>query len=115
MGMQADTPDTRLDNQQEAYRVLGGILERTRRDKLPPISWMLGDGGAGPLLVGRCEASDPIRRQEDFHAWQVAIGAETWPKGIRRPDGVHLHASKNDYDGVMITLAAHISAEEIDA
>ncbi|WP_433254446.1 hypothetical protein ACQPYK_12760 [Streptosporangium sp. CA-135522] len=113
--MVEDISNTSIVYQQEAYRALGGIIERTLQENLPVISWMLGDGGVGPLLVGECHAADPIKRQEDFYTWQAAIGAEAWPNGIKRMGGVHLHASTKDYDGVAVTLSADISAEELDA
>ncbi|MFI0424581.1 hypothetical protein [Spongiactinospora sp. 9N601] len=105
--------DERLSAQREAYRALGNLLERTGREELPPISWTISDGGTGPLLVGQCFASDPIQRQQDFYAWQAAIGAEPWPDGIKRSESIHMHAAKSDYDGVTVTLSADISAEEM--
>ncbi|MDF5751945.1 hypothetical protein [Spongiactinospora sp. TRM90649] len=111
--MAAAEENDKLNSQQEAYRALGNLLERTGREDLPTITWMIGDGGAGPVVAGECHASDPIQRERDFYAWQSALGAVTWPDGIKRPGGIHLHAAKSDYEGVAVTVSADIRADEM--
>ncbi|GHH66591.1 hypothetical protein GCM10017673_12370 [Streptosporangium violaceochromogenes] len=92
---------------------LGRLLERADAEQLPAIPWTITDGCSGPTLVGECVATDPIQRRDDFEAWRCALGAEAWPGGLRRGKSVHLHASINDEEGVSISIAAEVLAEEM--
>ncbi|WP_406319128.1 hypothetical protein OHA77_17640 [Streptosporangium sp. NBC_01639] len=102
----------RRGSQQRAYATLGALLDRAGAEQLPVISWTITDGGSGPTLVGECNATDPIQRQDDFEVWRHALGAEAWPNGLRREGRVHLHAATTNEEGVVINIAADVFDEE---
>lgn len=100
--------------QQRAHVALGRLLNRARVERLPVIEWMISatGTGAGPAIVGRCEATDPAQRVRDFQSWQDALGADPWPNGIERGANLHLHAHVDDYEGADVVIVTDIHASE---
>lgn len=62
--------------QQQAYRVLGQLLDDAAAHNLPPLEWRIAAFAAH--LTGRCTAyPGPHRRRGDFEAWCTHLGART--------------------------------------
>lgn len=98
--------------QQQAVRVLAGLLERAGREGLPPISWTVSSAGA--QLVGRCDEFDAVRQRAAFEAWRRALGAPARPE---RTDGfgmTRLAALRERFDGLVgvVLLAETTTSEE---
>jgi hypothetical protein len=115
-GYRTITTAEKIAWQRQAAALLGKMLERAAAEGLPPIAWTVQRAGA--TLVGRCGAHQPAERRAEFHAWRIAIArwaghrADVKRQHVASAGTVRLVDQWERYEGVQVTIAADIDAED---
>jgi len=77
--MMIDAGEEQYVWQLRAHAVLGKLLERGRRDCLPPADWTVAAAGCG--VTAHFHQPDPSARRLAFDAWAEALGADRTAAG----------------------------------